>query len=138
MTRAKLFIVTEGMEQMENDFARMATPEPIETSKERLSETFKIGFEAVQASIPEDEGDYRRPAGTLRDSARYEVTSADGEWTGTIAVGTEDDEAPYAKWVLYKNIDKPGGDYLEPMDEAESRMEEAMNAGFDEVFGTGD
>lgn len=135
---ANIYIKTEGMRQMENDFGLLATPVPIDYAKEDLSEHAKSSFDAVRASIPEDSGDARRPGGSLKASARYEMNDLGDRWELTLMVGTEDDEVPYAKWVLYKNIDKPGGDYLAPMDEFEILGDRAMNLPFDSVFGTGE
>lgn len=138
MATQDIFIFTEGMHGMENDFEQLSTPVPFDYAKEDLGEHAKASFDAVRASIPADEGDKRRPGGTLRDSARYEMNDLGDRWEFTLMVGTDDDEVPYAKWVLYKNIDKPGGDYLAPMDEFEILADRTVNVPFDTVFGTGE
>ncbi|WP_375490700.1 hypothetical protein [uncultured Jatrophihabitans sp.] len=139
MARVNIHIATQGMRAMENDFGLLASPAPIDDAKARMSTLAELAATSAQSVIPVDDGDYRRPAGTLRDSARWSISNETADyWEFSFTVGTNDDAAPYAKWVLYKGLAAGRGDYLEPLDAMESRIEEAMNQAFDDVFGTGE
>jgi hypothetical protein len=129
-------IITEGLSQMIRDFERLAGPEPIERGKQALNDALHAAFAATQAAVPTDDGDYRRPAGALRDSGRVRSEWDGEQWAGEVTFGTEDDRMPYAVWARWKHLHKTGDDYMAPMDDAAPEFERAMNEPFDDVWNT--
>jgi len=134
--KVSLHISVTGLDGMTNDFARLTTPEPYEAGSHALNAALRTGFEATQMAVPVGTGDARRPAGSLRDSGRFESEFDGEEWTGSISYGTNDDALPYAQWVMWRNVNKGKENYLyDPMDEATELFDHAVNAPFNDVFG---
>jgi hypothetical protein len=135
MARKGVYIVVQGLENMVRDFEQLTTPEPYERGREALNAALRVGFEGTQMAVPVGTGDYRRPAGALRDSGRSSSEFDGDTWAGSVTYGTHDDVMPYAVWARWKHLKNAGVDYMEPMDDATDDFERAMNAPFDDVFG---
>lgn len=132
----KYEIKSSGLKEIIDALDRFAHDDSLyERTGHRLSEALEAGFEGTQIAVPVSRGDYRRPAGALRDSGRVHSGYGLGVWTGEVAYGHEDDRLPYAAWVYYKQLDKGQPTYLDPMDAEVPLMEEIVNEPFDEVFG---
>ena len=128
-------IFVDGLKEMVRDFERLASGEPLKFAVPRLDKALGTAFAATQAAVPTDDGDYRRPAGALRDSGRATTGFEGDEWTGEIRYGTEDDALPYAVWAEWKHYDKTGEDYMgDPIKATEHEFTDAVNAYFDAVF----
>lgn len=130
-----LRIEVEGLFGMVNDFGQLAGPRPYEAAHEKLNAALAEGFTNTQALVPVGEGDYRRPAGALRDSGDYTSAMADDVWTGSVHYGTEDDRLPYAVWARWKHHRHTGVDFLgDGMDDATPAFDRGVDTPWREVF----
>lgn len=128
------YLDVNGLGGMQRDFSRLEAREPMPETIAKMDAALASGFAATQAAVPVDEGDDRRPAGSLKAPGRATSYQDLDTWHGEIAYGSDDDVMPYAVWAEWKHFDETGVDYMEGAHAAVPAMDRAVDEYFTHVF----